>query len=583
MSANRPSLSQVPGSAVLDPPPFEAGLRHAAAAEGPAASYNGVAMRQTVALTLVAAVVALASAVAARAQTTPVPLPRLVENDGRHALLVDGAPFLILGLQAHNSSAWPAMLPKVWPAVEAMHANTLEVPVYWEQFEPEPGRFDTLVVDTLIHEARAHGVRLVLLWFGTWKNGSSHYLPLWMKRDPDRFPRMVDADGRRVDSPSPHAKATLEADVRAFSAFMRHLKTVDAERTVIMVQVQNEPGTWGGLVRDHSPEAERLFAQAAPAELIAKLGVKAAPGATWSAAFGRDADEYFHAWSIARFIEQVAAAGKKEYPLPMYVNAALRDPIQPGPAGSYETGGATDNVIPVWKAAAPSIDLLAPDIYMDDSVRYLKVLEQYGRHDNALFVPENGHAPWYAHMFFAALGHQAIGWAPFGLDYTAWAKAPIGAPLVDEETLAPFALNYRLVGPMMREVARLGFEGKVQAVSEARGEPTQTLDLGAWTATVSYGVPAFGFGHDPPGNPEPIGRALIATLGENQFLVTGAFCRVDFRSTDPSKQREFVRVEEGGFEDGVFQPIRIWNGDETDWGLNFASGPQIVRATLGTY
>jgi len=126
-----------------------------------------------------------------------------VEKDGRHALLVDGAPFLVLGLQARNSSAWPSQLPKVWPAVEKLHANTLEVPVSWEQMEPESGRFDFTIVDALLREARAHRVRLVLLWFGTWKNGSSHYIPLWMKREPQRYPRMAGADGRRVDSPSP--------------------------------------------------------------------------------------------------------------------------------------------------------------------------------------------------------------------------------------------------------------------------------------------------------------------------------------------------------------------------------------------
>jgi beta-galactosidase GanA len=539
-------------------------------------------MTHPFARSLLAATAVAAAASALHAQTATPPLPQLVERDGRHALLVDGEPFLILGLQAHNSSGWPAMLPKVWPAVDYLHANTLEIPVYWEQFEPEPGRFDTSVVDTLIQEARDHHVRLVLLWFGTWKNGSSHYMPLWMKREPERYPRMVDADGQRVDSPSPHANATLEADVRAFSALMRHLKMVDPARTVIMVQVQNEPGTWGGLVRDHSPEAERLFGGPAPAELVKALGVKAPSGARWSEAFGRDADEFFHAWSIARFIEQVAAAGKKEYALPLYVNAALRDPVKPGPAGTYETGGATDNVIPIWKVAAPSIDLLAPDIYMDDALRYRKVLEQYARPDNALFVPENGHAPWYAHMFFAALGHQAIGWAPFGLDHTVYARAPIGAALVDEETLAPFALNYRLVGPMMREAARLGFEGKLQAVAEEQGQHTQTMDFGEWKAVVTYGVPAFGFGNDPPGNPEPMGRALVAELGESQYLVTGAFCRVDFQSTD-ARPREFLRAEEGAFENGVFEPVRIWNGDETDWGLNFASGPQIVRVTLRTY
>lgn len=64
------------------------------------------------------------------------------------------------------------------------------MPVYWEQFQPEPGRFDYATLDTLLGQAREHRARLVLLWFGTWKNGSSHYMPLWMKRDPERYPRV---------------------------------------------------------------------------------------------------------------------------------------------------------------------------------------------------------------------------------------------------------------------------------------------------------------------------------------------------------------------------------------------------------
>ena len=239
------------------------------------------------------------------------PMPEIVKKDGRYALLVDGEPYLVLGAQCHNSSAWPAMLPKVWPAIEYLHANTLEIPVYWEQFEPEPGRYDTSIVDTIIGQAREHRVRLVLLWFGTWKNGSSHYIPLWAKRQPEKFPRITGRDGKSVDSPSPHAQAALEADLRAFGALMRHLRQEDAERTVIMVQVENEAGSWGS-VRDYSAAAERLFAGPVPAELLRALGATAPAGANWTAAFGANADEYFHAWSVARYIGQVAAAGKAE-------------------------------------------------------------------------------------------------------------------------------------------------------------------------------------------------------------------------------------------------------------------------------
>jgi beta-galactosidase GanA len=524
----------------------------------------------------------LAALIPAALWSQTQPIPRIVQKDGRYALFVDGAPYLILGAQVHNSSGWPAMLPKVWPAIETIGANTVEIPVYWEQLEPQPGVFDYSVVDTLLSEAREHRVRLVLLWFGTWKNGSSHYMPLWMKTGPDRYPRVLGAKGRLVESPSPYSRATLDADTRAFVALMRHLKEADQERTVIMVQVENEPGTWGS-VRDYSPAAQKLFDAPVPADLLKALHKEAgAANANWQAVFGSDAEEFFHAWSVAHFIQQVAAAGKAEYPLPLYVNAALRDPMNPS-RGTYESGGATDNVIPIWKAAAPAIDLLAPDIYLDDSARYFKVLDLYRRPDNALFVPETGNSPAYARYFFAALGRGTIGFSPFGVDYTGYANAPLGAPKINEESLAQFSLNYKLAGPMMRDLARLSFEGKLHAVAEEEQTHTQTMDLGPWKAAVSYGVPSFGFGNNPPGNPQPEGRVLVADLGDNRFLVTGLFSRIDFQASDPAQQREFLRVEEGTYENGAFTPIRIWNGDQTDYGLNFAASPVILRVTLGTF
>jgi len=144
----------------------------------------------------------------------------------------------MLGAQVHNSSSWPATLPKVWPAVEYLNVNTVEMPVYWDQFEPRPGQYDYAVIDGLLTEARQHKVRLVLLWFGTWKNGSQHYMPEWMKLDLVHYPHMIDRNGEAVDSPSPHAAASLEADKSAFTAFMRHLKAADPQHTVIMVQVE---------------------------------------------------------------------------------------------------------------------------------------------------------------------------------------------------------------------------------------------------------------------------------------------------------------------------------------------------------
>jgi beta-galactosidase GanA len=517
-----------------------------------------------------------------QAQNKGGSLPRIVQQEGRNALFVDDAPYLMLGVQVNNSSAWPSMLPKVWPAVEALHANTVEMPIYWEQLEPQQGHFDYTVLDELLIQARQHNVHLVLLWFGTWKNGSGHYMPEWMKRSPDLSTHILGANGRLLDSPSPYAKAALEADISAFSAFMTHLKSADQQHTVLMVQVENEPGTWGS-VRDYSPTAQKLFESPVPAELLTALHKPAAPTATWQDVFGADAEEFFHAWSVARYIGQVAAAGKAIYPLPLYANAAVRDPVNPGRPPSYESGGPTDNVFPIWKVAAPALDLLAPDIYVGDSTRYLKLLELYGRPDNALFVPESGNKPEFARYVFAAIGRQAIGFGTFGLDYTGYANGPLGATKISEELVADFGLNYKLLGPMSREIAKLNFQGKLQAVVEEQGKPSQSLDFGSWTVKISYGLPQFGFGDKPPGNSEPTGRVLVAKLSENEFLVAGFFCRVDFHDASSDKQRQFMRVEEGNYDSGIFKPIRIWNGDQTDYGLNFTSVPQILHVRLGTY
>jgi len=556
-------------------------------------------------ISIIAAVLAASSiGLALQAQVTEHPVPRLVENDGRYALLVDGAPFLMLGAQSNNSSDWPATLPKVWPAIEYLHANTLETPIYWEQFEPKPGQFDYSQVDSVIAQAREHHVHLVLLWFGTWKNGSQHYMPEWMKLEPARYFHVTNKNGELVDSPSPFATESLEADKRAFAAFMLHIKNADPERTVLMVQVENETGTWGTL-RDYSASANKLFDGPVPAEVLKAMGqTPAAPGASWEQVFGPEADVNFHAWAVAKYVGQVAAAGKAVYPLPLYVNAALRDPLKPGAPGTYESGGPTDNVLSIWKAEAPAIDVLAPDIYMSNTAAYLKVIDLYHRPDNALFIPETSGAVHEARFLFSALGLQAIGYSPFGLDYTRNRPAQPGDPDAQNAFLEPTAQNYQLIGPMMRDIARLNFEGRLQAAAEVEGEPAQILHFGNWDALVSYGSGGRG---PAKGNPEPIGRALVAQLKDNQFLVTGYACRVDFRPAGTEQQRksgnivagarqtpsaqidgkwqhrQFLRVEEGVYENGAFKFLRILNGDQTDWGLNFGSEPEVLRVSVAVY
>jgi beta-galactosidase GanA len=510
-------------------------------------------------------------------------IPRVVHKDGRHALIVAGEPFLVLGAQLNNSSAWPEMLPKVWPAIEAIHANTLEAPVYWEQLEPRPGDFDFASVDMLVQQAREHRVRLILLWFGSWKNGSMHYAPEWVRRDGQHYPRMTDADGHHLGILSVHSEATFAADRDAFSALMRHLRQTDGEqRTVLMIQVENESGSYG-TVRDHSPAAQKAFDGAVPAEFVAAMGKKSG---TWRQVFGSDADETFSAYSAAHYIGRIAAAGKAEYPLPMYANAALRDPTDANarPGANYPSGGPSFNMLDVWKAAAPSLDFITPNIYLRDQA-YLKTLDLYARPDNPLMVVETSNNPDYAKRFFSLLGRGGFGFAPFGIDFTGYENYPLGAKETSAKSLAGFAANYQLMTPMLREIAELNFAGKLKTAVEERSVPHEHLEFGKWQAEVTYGLPQFGPGNNPPGNPDLDGRALVAQLGPDEFLVAGINARVDFSlsAAGASEQTEYLRVEEGRYENGAWHFQRLWNGDQIDWGLNFTQTPCVLRVKLNTF
>lgn len=549
----------------------------------------------------------ISGAVLLAASLQAAELPRLVNNNGKHALMVDGAPFIMLGSQTNNSSNYPAALKDVWPSFKKMGANTLSIPVAWEQIEPEEGKFDFSYLDVLLKEARENDAKLVLLWFATWKNNAPHYAPAWMKLDNKRFPRVVKQDGDTLNSMSPFGKNTLEADKKAFVELMKYLAKRDKEHTVIMVQVQNEVGTYGS-VRDFSATAQAVFNAPVPDELITKLKLKSG---TWPQVFGKDADEFFHAYYIAKYCDEITAAGKAIKNLPMYVNVALRNPFNPGLPGQYSSGGGTDNVLHIWKAAAPNIDLIAPDIYFRDYKTATKVLELYARPDNALFVAEIGSAQPYARYFFPTLGHGGIGFSPFGMDDTPYTNYPLGAQDYNDETIENFAQVYRMVSPMMREWAKLSFESNVWGVAEpldTAAEPqkiwnaeatpeekekqikdlaaslTQHLDLGRWDAEVTYGRPMFWI-EPPKGNTPSSGGALIAQLSEDEYLVTGYKARVELKPSKEIANKKYmiVRVEEGYYEKGNWVMHRVWNGDQTDWGLNFPNRPILLRIKMATY
>ncbi|HEX6784777.1 MAG TPA: DUF5597 domain-containing protein [Sphingomicrobium sp.] len=512
------------------------------------------------------------------------PLPHLVEKGGRHALIVDGEPFLIIGAQANNSSNYPAELPKVWPVVRQLHANTLEIPVAWEQIEPQEGRFDFSWVDTLLGEARQNQMRLVLLWFGTWKNTNPQYTPEWVKSDTRRFPREIKPDGTPHWVMSAHGQATLKADSRAFAALMAHLRVADPQHTVLMMQVENETGSYG-IPRDFSATAQHLFAQAIPPELSHRLG----KSGTWSQAFGANADQAFNAWYVARYVDQVAAAGKAELDLPMYVNASLTDPFTLEGVQHGASGGPNWNVIDIWKVAAPHIDIEAPDIYTSDYAKYAKYIEDYRRPDNPLLIPETGNDPPFSRFFWLALGDGAVGWSPFGMDATGYFNYPLGAKELDPQTLDAFASKFALIAPVSRDWAKLAFDHPTAGFARPEDAADQSELLGRWRITAKYGLWQFGLEDwaktaSPERKAMPIGGAAVIQLGPDEFLVAGSDLRLRFSlaSPRPGENSQFIDVQEGTFEDGRWVMERLWNGDQIDYGLNLTR-PAMLKVRLGTY
>lgn len=507
--------------------------------------------------------------------------PKLVQKDGRYALTVDGRPYLILGGQIHNSSAWPSELPQVWESMAALHANTIEAPVYWEQLEPQEGRFDFANVDQIVEGARSHQLRVVLLWFGTWKNGNMHYVPAWVKADTKRFPRVIRPDGEPIDVLSPLSRNTLEADKSAFVKLMQHLKQTDGEQhTVLLIQVENESGNIGS-VRDNSAEANREFTGAVPSDLLAAAHKQ--PG-TWSRVFGADADEMFQFYHQARYINEIAAAGKAEFAIPCYINvwidypaAELPERQLEMPGIAYPSGGAVQKMVGLWRVLAPSIDMIGPDIYADDSPFYRETMHAYHRTDNPLWIPETGRSDSFGKFLFYALGDGAIGFSPFGVDQSGW-------NILGDEPWKAHARNFALIAPMSREIAELEFEGKLKTAVEEPGQTAQELDFGTWQATVAYGFPQPD-GRRAPGTKDAHGAALVAQLGPDEFLVTGVDASVNFHLTGkpPWMRSQIITAEQGVYDNGLWRPQKLWNGDETDRGLCFYDKTTVIRVKLGRF
>jgi len=514
-------------------------------------------------------------------------------------MMVDGKPFLMLGGELHNSttSSLDFVKPE-WSQLAAMNLNTVLAPVYWEFVEPKEGQFDFTLVDGQIQEAQSNNLRLVFLWFGSWKNGTSSYVPVWVKTAQDRFPRVQDKDGKSIELLSPMSAANRDADSRAFAALLRHIKQVDSQHRVIMFQVENEVGIVGDS-RDRSEAANKAFAEPVPKEVLDYMtshkdslypqfrqaweAAGAKTSGTWEEVFGKSlyTEEMFSAWNYARYVGAVAAAGKAEYPLPMYVNAWCSF-WGKAPGTNWNSGAPNPQVEDLWKLGAPAIDVRSPD--MGGTLDIRDVVNWYHTPGNPLFIPEASGTAGNNNVFFAVGQHQAMGFSPFGIDSllsTPQPGGPAGAKMAPADL--PLAHSYALIEQLAPLILENQGKGTMAGALVVAGDPPQKITLGNYVLDVSYtrprrppppppaAKPAPGAPAAPAPTPERQAEragALFIALGPDEYLVAGSGpVDVAFSPNTPGDPiAGIVSIDEGTYVEGRWVPGRRLNGDENGQG-----------------
>lgn len=479
---------------------------------------------------------------------TETPSKLIMNENGSWQLIVNGKPFIMLAGELHNSSASTTeYLNSLWAPLKSLRLNTVLAPIAWEQFEPTEGTFDYTLIDNLINGARKNGFKLCVLWFASWKNGESSYAPAWVKEDTKRFFRVKNAKGKEIETLSPFCDNTMKADAKAFSALVEHIKKMDeATGTVIALQPENEVGVFQDM--DYSNSSLKAYEQEVPQALLQYmkknrknlrkelLSVWEENGAktsgTWRTVFGDNAwsKSFYTTWQYATYIDHIAACAKEIYPLPIFCNCWLVQKPDDLP-GVYPNGGPVSRVMDIWKAAAPHIDVLSPDIYLSD---FKNIIADYHRADNPLLIPETVMKPAYA--FWAFGEHDALCYSPFGIE--------------DGVANFTFAQSYKVLNELMPFITKHQGTDRMIGIMKTAGESERIVTMGDYQLRITYDADdAYG---------------LIIQTEKNEFIVAGINLKVYFTSTNANKTGYIKQVWEGGYSaDGEWKATRLLNGDET--------------------
>lgn len=461
----------------------------------------------------------------------PAQRSRLQQQGTATQLLVNDKPFLILGGELGNSSAsCTEDIERIFPKLERMGLNTVLVPAYWDLTEPVEGQFDFSLTDKVIDQARKNHLKVIFLWFGAWKNSMSCYAPLWFKENYKKYPRSYTENGKPLEIASAFSEEVFKADNRAFSQWMKHIASIDKEEgTVIMIQIENEIGMLES-ARDHSALASKAFHAPVPEEFVSYLqknknrlhpqmlkkwgsqGYKTA--GNWQEMFGSDiyTDEIFMAYHYAKYVERMAQTARSIYNVPLYVNAAMNS--RGRKPGEYPSAGPLAHLIDAWHCGAPSIDILAPDLYDNGFIDWVA---QYHLHNNPLFIPEikltenDG-----VRAFYIFAEHDAIGISPFSIED--------GSDNPDNMLVA----GYRHLNELMPLLTQYQGKGVMKGLLFDQQNKERILEMDDLVLTCRHN---FTLPWDPratDGSTWPEGGGIILRINKNEYIIAGNGIVVEF-------------------------------------------------------
>lgn len=510
-----------------------------------------------------------------------VPIPHLQKQGTATQLVVKGKPFLALAGELHNSTvSSAAYMQPVWQQMKRKNLNTVLAPVYWEMIEPTEGKFDFTLVDSMIAGARKQELSLVILWFGVWKTTYPTYAPSWVKNDLTKYPRTTTKNGDVSPAANVFSSAWLQADIKAFKTLMQHVKEVDEKyQTVIMAQVENEIGLFGA-PRDYSAAANKAWAKGVPADLMKYLvanKTKLQPeidsawklsgyktSGTWEEVFGKSIadekasnsfpflpEELFTTYYYTKFVGQLAAAGKEAYPIPFFVNAWAKGGMFSWP-GKYPSGGPVPHTLDIWRANAPAIDILTPNIYApSEGARYL--IQNYYRAGNPILLPEFRKDADAANFAFFAYGqYDAMCFSPFGIDDM--------APEQD-----PFTKTFGVLSQVTDLILQHQGRGTMKGIFVDTVNKSNEFVMNGYAIKATLTAPPPIPGFVTADKPATVAGGIVFALGPNEFIALGKDYELTFTPTNDKAQKLQVDVdymEEGNFVNGKWEVIRRLNGDE---------------------